>query len=113
MLDPEARTHAAALFDRLPGDIRREFVTPERLIAVLTAKDVPLSSATILRQQSTPTETKVVAQISGEDGQQKVSQFFLQAEHDRWRLMVPGNAVKAYAAWLQTPPASPVAGKTP
>jgi len=104
-LDPAARTEAAALFAQLPANLRQEFVSPERLVAVLTAKDVPLGSATILGQYPSPTDTKVSAQIFDAEGNQKISLFSLRLEGDRWQLVVPGNAVKRYAAWLQAPPA--------
>jgi hypothetical protein len=105
-LDPEARTEALALFAHLPEKLRQEFVSPERLVAVLTAKDVPLGSATILGQYPSPADTKLAAQIFDAEGQQKISLFSLRAEGDRWRLVVPGNAVKRYAAWLRAPPAA-------
>jgi len=104
-LDPAARAEAAALFAQLPANLRSEFVSPERLVAVLTAKDVPLGSATILGQYPSPTDTKVSAQIFDAEGNQKISLFSLRLEGDRWQLVVPGNAVKRYAAWLQAPPA--------
>jgi len=104
-LDPEARTEAAALFAQLPANLRQEFGSPERLVAVLTAKDVPLGSATILGQYPSPTDTKVSALIFDAEGNQKISLFSLRLEGDRWQLVVPGNAVKRYAAWLQAPPA--------
>ncbi len=102
-LDPDARTEALALFAQLPEKLRQEFGSPERLVAVLTAKDVPLGSATILGQYPSPTDTKVAAQIFEAEGKQKVSLFSLRAEGDRWQLVVPGNAVKRYAAWLHAP----------
>jgi hypothetical protein len=104
-LDPAAQTEAAALFARLPEQLRSEFVSPERLVAVLTAKDVPLGSATILGQYPSPTDTKVSALIFDAAGNQKISLFSLRLEGGRWHLVVPGNAVKRYATWLQAPPA--------
>lgn len=113
-LDPEARSQATALFGQLPPVIRQEFSSPERLVAVLTAKDVPLGSATILNQQSSVAgETKVTAQIADPMGKQKVSQFSLRAEGAGWRLVVPANAVKQYAAWLHAPLATVAEGNAP
>lgn len=100
---PEARDLSAAIFAQLPAAMRKEFATPERLIAVLTAKDVPLGRAAILRQNATPTDTKVTAQIFDAAGNPKVAQFSLRAEGDRWRLVVPVNVVKRYAAALHPP----------
>lgn len=98
--EPEARSQAEDLFSQLPDAVRKEFVSPERLIAFLTAKDVPLGSATILNQYSTPTETKVSAQIFDAEGKQKVVLFSMQPNGADWRLVVPGNAIKRYTAWL-------------
>jgi hypothetical protein len=102
-LDPEARTEATALFAQLPEKLREEFVSPERLVAVLTAKDVPLGSATILGQYPSSADIKVAAQIFDADGKQKVSLFSLHNTGGGWQLVVPGNAVKRYAAWLHAP----------
>ena len=98
--EPEARSLAETLFAHLPETVRKEFVSPERLIAFLTAKDVPLGSATILNQYPTPTETRVSAQIFDAEGKQKIALFSLRPEGPDWRLIVPGNAVKRYSAWL-------------
>ena len=112
-LDPEARTRADALFAQLPESVRREFASPERLIACLTAKDVPLGSATILNQFAAPTETKVSAQIFDAEGKPKLALFSLRAENDRWQLVVPGRVVQRYTDWLHTPLAPEAAGSTP
>lgn len=98
--EPEARLQAETLFAKLPDAVRQEFVSPERLIAFLTAKDVPLGSATILNQYPTPTETKVTAQIFDAEGKQKVALFSMQPAGANWQLVVPGNAIKRYTAWL-------------
>lgn len=98
--EPEARAQAEALFAQLPDAVRKEFVSPERLIACLTAKDVPLGSASILNQYPTPTETKVAAQIFDAGGMQKIALFSLRPEGNDWRLVVPGNAINRYRAWL-------------
>ncbi len=102
-LDPEAGREAAAAFDRLPAVVQNELGTPDRLIALLTAMDVPLGSAAILGQFPTPTDTRVSAQLIDADGQAKVAVFSMRADGDRWRLMVPSAVVKKYAGWLQAP----------
>lgn len=101
--DADARTEANTLFSQLPESTKREFGSPEKLIAFLTAKDVPLGSATILNQFPSPTETKVLAQIFDAEGKPKESLFSLQPDGDRWRLVVPRNAVKRYTTWLRAP----------
>jgi hypothetical protein len=100
---PEARKEAAATFDRLPEAVQNELGTPERLIALLTAVDVPLGRAAILGEYPTPTDTKVTAQLIDAEGKLKTAVFSLRADGDRWRLVVPVEAVKAYAGWLRAP----------
>ncbi len=103
VFDADARTEAAALYARLPEPLRQEFVSPERLIAVLAAKDVPLGSATILNQFPAPNETKVSAQIFDAAGQPRMALLSLRPDAAGWRFVVPANAVKRYAAWLRPP----------
>ncbi len=101
--DTEARSKAAAIFANLPEPMRKELATPERLIALLTAKDVPLGSASIVGQFPTPVDTKVAALIFDAEGKSKVALFSMRAEGANWRLVVPGTVVEKYAAWLRAP----------
>jgi hypothetical protein len=96
--DPAARQEAATLFGRLPPAAQAEFQTPERLIAVLTAMDIPLGRATILRQQAMPGGTNVTAKMIDATGRETRGVFLLKAEGDRWQLQVPAAAVRKYAA---------------
>lgn len=101
--DAAARSEAAAAFDRLPGAVQNELGTPERLIALLTAMDVPLGRATIVGQFPNPTGTKVAAQLIDAEGKLKNAVFSLRADGERWRLVVPAEVVKKYAGWLRAP----------
>ncbi|MDB6115900.1 MAG: hypothetical protein JWQ83_2087 [Lacunisphaera sp.] len=101
--DAEARTEAAATFDRLPAAVQNELGTPERLIALLTAMDVPLGRASITGQAPTPTGMKVSTQLIDAEGKSKLSNFTLQSDNDRWRLQVPAAVIKKYAGWLHAP----------
>jgi hypothetical protein len=98
-----ARDEAAALFARLPPAMRNEVATPERLIALLTAMDVPRGRAAILGQFPSASGTRVSAQLTDAEGKAKVAVFSLQADGDRWRLAVPASVVKKYAGWLGAP----------
>ena len=101
--DADARSRAATAFAGLPESIRNELGTPERLIALLVADDVPLGHATVVAQIPTPTETMVIAQIIDTDGTQKLAKFSLRTEGNSWRLVVPAKVVERYAASLQSP----------
>ena len=104
--DAEARSQATATFDRLPAAVQNELGTPERLIALLTAMDVPLGSASILGQFPSSTDTRISALLIDAGGKAKTAMFSLRAEGERWRLMVPAEIVKKYAGWLQAPVAA-------
>ena len=103
LFDAEARNEASALFARLPAALQQEFVSPERLVAVLAAKDVPLGSAAILNQYPAEHETKVAVQIFDADNQHRMALLSLRPDEGGWRFVVPANAVKRYAAWLRAP----------
>lgn len=110
LFDAEARNEAGALFARLPAALQQEFVSPERLVAVLAAKDVPLGSAAILNQYPTPTETKLSVQVFDTEGKHRMALLSLRPDDAGWKFVVPANAVKRYAAWLR-PPANEAADR--
>lgn len=101
--DVEARREATATFDRLPVSLQNELGTPERLIALLTAMDVPLGQASIVGQFPNPTDTKVAAHLTDAEGKSKTAVFSLRADADRWRLVVPVQVVQQYAGLLHAP----------
>lgn len=103
VFDAEARNEATALFAQLPANLRQEFVSPERLVAVLAAKDVPLGSAALLNQHPTPTETKLSVQVLDAEGKHKLALLSVRPDDGGWRFVVPTNAVKRYGAWLRAP----------
>lgn len=109
VFDPEARREATALFTQLPANLRQEFVSPERLVAVLAAKDVPLGSAALLKQFPTPTETKLSVQVIDAEGKHRMALLSVRPDEGGWRFVVPANAVKRYAAWLHAPPTAKAA----
>lgn len=111
MLDEQARSQAAAAFDRLPAPLRGELGTPERLIAFLTAMDVPLGRASISGEAATPGGMKVTSQLTDAEGRSKAALFTLQSVDERWRLQVPAEAVRKYAGWLQAPGGKSPSGK--
>jgi hypothetical protein len=113
VFDAEARHEATALFTQLPSNLRQEFVSPERLVAVLAAKDVPLGSAALLNQYPTPTETKLSVQVFDAEGKYKLALLSVRPDDGGWRFVVPANAVKRYAAWLRAPSVAENAGRTP
>lgn len=113
LFDAEARNEAAALFARLPAALQQEFVSPERLVAVLAAKDVPLGSAAILNQYLVEQEARVTVQIFDADNKHRMALLSLRSDETGWRFVVPANAVKRYAAWLRAPAAAAASYELP
>ncbi len=101
--DAEAQTKADDIFANLPASMQQELATPQRLIALLVAKDVPLGSARIWAQYGTPTDAKITAQLLDAEGKSKSVQLSLRSEADKWRFVVSGKIVERYAARLQAP----------
>lgn len=105
VFDDAAQREAGALFARLPPAMRNEVATPERLVALLTAMDVPIGRAAILGQFPSAGGVRMSAQLIDAEGKARTAVFSLQSDGDRWRLKVPAGAVKKYAGWLDAPPA--------
>ena len=111
--DAEARAKAEGMFARLPPNLQNELGTPERLVALLTAKDVPLGAAQIVGTLPLPRETRLTTQLTGTDGKMKTVVFSLGSDEGRWHLVVPGSVVEKYATLLPAPPVPPGESKGP
>lgn len=108
IFDPAVRTRAEAMFAGLPEQTRAEYGTAERLIATLTARDVPLGSAKLIDPKfEDPTGRKMVVQLYEKEGKEpKHAMFSLRREGEGWRVVVPMNAVDNYASILKGRPAN-------
>jgi hypothetical protein len=109
-LDEATRLAAATIFNRLPAALQREVGTPEQLVALLTARDVPLGSAWILGEfNDQPKETKVATQLADAEGTKRDLLFTLREHEGRWRLVVPPQVMAKYTAFLRGQPVEPTA----
>lgn len=100
--EPAARTKAAALLAGLPDTIRAQCSTPEQLVALLGANDVPLGEALISGSETgEESETVRRVQVSEGEGRIKRATIRLRREGDLWRLVVPERAIDRYAAILK------------
>ncbi len=117
-LDSLTRIEATEVLDQLPPAIRQEIGTPERLVALMTAKDAPLGSAEILSGYEevagrAPTMMKLNARVVDAEGNAKELLLSLRAENGAWRLVVPDAAIEKYAALLHAPVEAGSTGDTP
>jgi len=110
VFDADARAKAQAIFAGLPPALQQELATPEQLIALLVAKDMPLGSAEILTRVTPDdplADTKLAAKLVAADGKSKEVQLSLRARDGSWRFVVPPGAVEKYAAELRAPATAP------
>lgn len=103
VFDDDARAAATTLFDRLPAPLRGEMDTPEKLVALFTAKAIPLGSARILVQTHDDEEAKLSAELRDPAGVARGIQVNLRATGARWQLVVPAATVDKFADQLRPP----------
>ena len=107
LFEPEAQSKADGIFERLPAALRQELGTSRQLIALMVAKDAPLSSAQIIDRGWAEGGAQLKTLLTDEQGKSKSTQFSLRLEGTSWRFIVPARAVERYAAQLQAPVGPP------
>lgn len=104
VLDASARGELEALWAELPAEARGQYGSPERLLAALTLKDIPLGSAQVfntevLKPGTHPFEgevARVVAALVTAENKRTTHMLHLQHAGEEWKLLVPRSAVKKY-----------------
>jgi hypothetical protein len=109
--DVGVRARVDALFAGLPEPVRTEYGTPERLIAALTARDVPLGKAKLFDTKADFSGDRwIQMQLYETEGKALQGVLFsLRPEGGTWGLVVPASAVEKYAVMLKRK--EPDAGK--
>ncbi len=94
----EARSKAETVLADLPEGTRRQYATPEDLLALIVAGSVPLDSALLVARQQNGTND-VTEYLRLKDSQGRSRQVFLSLRNgpDGWRLSVPANTLEAIA----------------
>lgn len=101
---PPVREKAAALVAALPPDLRREYATPERVVALLTASAVPLGNAAIVAEQSLPDGALVVVRMETESREARHISMSLRTDGRHWRIVVPPGAIDTQLATITSRP---------
>ena len=115
-LEGAAREKAEAILARLPDATRAQYSTPERFVALFTAKDIPIDGNMVMIEQKAQgaddASVTVVLQSevkTGPDGRQgrtsRGQVLSLHRHPDGWKLMVPESAVEKYGERLKAPAA--------
>ncbi|MCX6956474.1 MAG: hypothetical protein NTV51_30445 [Verrucomicrobia bacterium] len=99
---PTARTKADAWFAQLSDATKAQYGSPEKLIALMIAKDAAaVSGMQILGQKEvTPDDVGMRVRIGAENGKTKDDTFFLHRSGNGWQLLLPDQAVEKFAKQL-------------
>ncbi|MCU0794259.1 MAG: hypothetical protein MUE42_15755, partial [Opitutaceae bacterium] len=103
ILDGAAQKRAKALFDRLLPELQARYVSPERLVAFMTAVAVPLGKAQILPATANPQAPASPNSVqtfrvnaSTASGTARVVNLTTRKASYGWKLVVPEEAVERY-----------------
>jgi len=101
----EARSKAASVLANLPDGSQRQFATPEDLLALIVAGNIPLDSALLAARQQNGSND-VTEYLRLKDAQGRSRQVFLSLRNgpDGWRLSVPANVLEPIARVEVNPP---------
>jgi len=93
------KAQTATWFEGLPESTRREYGTPEKVIALMIAKDAgSLAGMQILGKREDGANDAVVrVRVSDDQGKTKDDKFEMRRSPDGWSLLVPDKAVEKYA----------------
>lgn len=104
LLDAEAREKAQAILDRLPEAVRATYGTPEKLIALLMARDADIRAMQVLSENQANDDALVNVRVQKGDGKTKDEGYAFRRDGDGWRMVIPGKAVDKYGKKLTEPP---------
>jgi hypothetical protein len=99
---PTAREKADTWFAGLPANLRQQYGSPEKVIALMIAKDAAgLTGMQVLGQKEiAPDNVGVRVRFASADGKTKDDNLLMRRVADGWRMVVPDNAVEKFARQL-------------
>ena len=102
--DETSLAKAGAALERLPANVRPDYGTPDKLLTMLIAGNVPLESAQWVASQ-VRSENEVTEFVRLRDAQGATRQVYLTLHRDAagWRLHVPDSAVEGIMQGLTKP----------
>lgn len=104
LLDATARERAAAILARLPEALRQVYDTPEKLVALLLARDTDARAMQVMGANTAGDDALVSLRLQKDDGKTKDEGYQFRRTSDGWRLVVPGKAVEKMGKKLADPP---------
>lgn len=104
VLEGGAREAAAALHAKLPPEARKLYDSPEKLIALLLARDTDARAMQVLGASISGSEALVNLRLQKDDGKTKEEGYQFRNTGDGWRLVLPAKAVEKMSKKLSDPP---------
>ena len=96
--DDASRAKGAAILAGLPESSRRQYATPEDLLAVTLAGNIPLESAQfVARQRISDDEVTAYVRLKDPSGVTRQVHLTLRRSPEGWKLHVPAAAVNEIA----------------
>jgi hypothetical protein len=103
VFEPGAREKVETLIASLPADARRQYSTPEHLVALLTAKDIPTEGGVRFMARDQGADERVMAVVFQNEKEKRLQNKFLITRRvgEEWKLVVPHAAVAKYTVALK------------
>lgn len=108
-LDSTSRTKIEAALAGLPPELRAQYGTPEKLLALMVARDMPSTPMKMERQPNPELPPNVVPlKVKVQDARgMKNNVLVMQKLSDDWQLVVPSGVINKYVGLLTAPPDRP------
>jgi len=103
LLDADARAKAEEILARLPPESRAAYDSPEKLIALLLARDIDVKALQILGENQAGDDALVNLRMQKDDGKTKEEGYQFKRTSDGWRLVIPAKAVDKFGKKLSDP----------
>jgi hypothetical protein len=103
-LDQAAREKAEAILARMPDSVRATYDTPEKLVALLLARESDIRAMQVLGESSSGDDAVVNLRTLKEDGKTKDEGLQFRRSSDGWRMNVTGKAMDKMGKKLSDQP---------
>mgnify|MGYP001570303026 CR=1 FL=1 len=103
-LEPAAREKAEGILARLPDSMRATYDTPEKLVALLMAREGDIRAMQVLVENKQGDDALVNLRAQKDDGKTKEEGYQFRRANDGWQMVVPGKLVDKFGKKLTEPP---------